>query len=221
MTMLIGLTATYNLPFTILLVLCMLLCLLFGVLQLVGLGGEAEHGVDADADLHPDHDADHDSDAESNDMSSFSVLAFLGVGKAPIAVVLILLLGAIGIVGLMLNSVVASITQPYPALALVGIMPISLIVGGFISSRISRLIGRALPPISTTSTRAQALVGKGGVVISLFVDGKYGMVRLRDRGATQINVFATSIEPQPLARGHHVTLESYDESKKQFRVSKQ
>ena len=229
MTMLTGLIATYNLPFTILLALC----LLFGVLQLVGLGGEAEHDADADADLHLDHDldqdldhdldhdADHDGEAESNDIGTFSLLAFLGVGKAPMAVVLMLLLGAVGVVGLVLNSIVASVAQPYPLVALVGVMPISLIVGGFISSRISRFIGRALPPISTTATRAQALVGKGGVVISPFVDGKYGMVRLRDRGGTQINVFATSLEAQPLSRGQHVTLESYDESKKQFRVSKQ
>ena len=41
MTMLTGLIATYNLPFTILLALC----LLFGVLQLVGLGGEAPAAV--------------------------------------------------------------------------------------------------------------------------------------------------------------------------------
>jgi len=227
MNALTNLVALYNLPFTLLL----LMCFAFGAMQLIGLGGEAEHG--ADADVHLDHDLDHDlehdldqdadhgGEAGGSGAGTFSLLAFLGVGKAPMAVGLMVLLGAVGIIGLILNNLITGLVQPYPGLALAGVLPVSVIAGSFITSRIARLIGRALPPISTTATRAQGLVGKQGIVISPFVDGKYGMVRLRDRGGTQISVFATAVDGQPIARGQQVTLEAFDASNKQFRVSKQ
>jgi membrane protein implicated in regulation of membrane protease activity len=212
------LVAGYNLPFT----LALVLCLVFGVLQVIGLGGEADQAAEADADasLDTEVDVDADADTDADADGAFSPLAFLGVGKAPIAVVLMLLLGSVGVVGLILNSIITSLTQPYPLIALVGVIPVSVLIGGFITSRVSRLIGRALPPVSTTAMNAQALVGKQGVVISPFVDGKYGMVRLRDPGGTQINVFATAPDAQPIARGEHVTLESYDDVKRQYLVSR-
>ena len=230
-------SAWYNLPFSILLGLCAVLA----VLQMIGLGGEADTEADADADVDvsadadvdadadadgdadgdadADQDLDHDASADAGLPGALSMLAFLGMGKAPLAVVLLILFGSVGILGWLLNSLVQGVLGAYPGIALAVVLPVTLIGGGFISSRISRLIGRALPPISTTAMRAQAFVGRRGTVISPYVDGKYGLVHLRDRGGTLISVFAITTAQEPIKRGSEVVLVSYDGTKRQYTVA--
>jgi hypothetical protein len=89
-----------------------------------------------------------------------------------------------------------------------------------LTSRITRFIGRALPPVSTTATRAQAFVGKPGTVTSPFVDDRYGMVHLRDDGGTLISIFATTEDEKPIARGEEVILLSYDAARRRYLVTR-
>ncbi len=272
--------AWYNLPYTILL----LICIVLAGFQLIGFGGEhdseGEAGVDHDADLDHDvdldhgadldhdmdldhgadldhdadldhgadldhdadlshdidhdlsHDVDHDVDHDvehevSHDVSGsgtpgvLNVLAFIGLGKAPLMVVLLILFGSIGLLGWIINSILANTFGQYPGVAVAtAVFPITVVVGAIISSRTARFIGRALPPISTTATRAQALVGRRGTVISPYVDTKYGMVHLRDEGGTLLNVFAVITDGEPIKRGSEVALVKYDAVKKVYTVAK-
>jgi membrane protein implicated in regulation of membrane protease activity len=232
--------AWYNLPFTILLIACIVLA----VFQLMGLGGdhdsEGEAGVDHDADFDHDADLDHDADVDhdidhdvDHDMdhdvshdtgsdagsSALNILAFIGLGKAPLLVVLLILFGSIGLLGWTLNSFLTRTFGAYPSMAFVAVLPITIVVGTLISSRSARCIGRALPPISTTATRAQALVGRRGTVISPFVDTKYGMVHLRDDGGTLLNVFAVIQDGEPIRRGSEITLVAYDPLKRVYTIT--
>ena len=225
----IFISAWYNLPFTLLLIRCIFLALL----QLLGLGGDGDSNADLDSDLDLDADADldgdldidgdgdldHDFDPSGSDFSNvLSALAFLGVGKAPLMVVLLLLFGSVGLLGWIFNSLVQNSLGYYPALAFALILPLSLILGGLFSSRTARFIGRALPPISTTASHAAALVGRRGTVISPAVDQKYGLVRLRDAGGTLINIFATT-DTNPIQRDQEVILLAYDREKRQYTVT--
>ena len=220
-------SAWYNLPFTLLLMSCIFLALL----QLIGLGGDGDSDADLDSDLDLDADADLDGDldvdgdADGNfdpsggDISNvLSALAFLGVGKAPLMVVLLLLFGSIGLLGWGFNSLIQNSLGNYPSLAFALVLPLSLVLGGFFSSRATRFVGRALPPISTTASHAAALVGRRGTVISPAVDQKYGLVRLRDGGGTLINIFATT-DNNPIQRDQEVILLAYDKEKKQYIVT--
>src|SRR4051794_22458107 len=165
-------SAWYNLPFTILLGLCLLLA---GA-QLSGFSGEQDQGGDADADGDLDHhvegdagsdldhnidgDTDADSDAEADGdanmdtdsdatdgeaTSSFGMpLAFLtqiGVGRAPLVIVLLILFGAAGISGWLLNGLVENIFGMYPGIALAAVIPVSFVAGGTASRRIAGFIG--------------------------------------------------------------------------------
>lgn len=257
--------AWYNLPFTFLILLGLLLV----GLQLIGLGGgdDSDHDLDHDADLDHDldlshdvdlhheidlghdvdlhhevdlgHDLDHDADlshdvdhaadadhsveheAGAGGPSGMALLAYLGVGKAPLMVVLLILFDAIGLLGWLLNGLAASLFGRYVGIIFAGVFPLALIAGGMITSRLARLFGQLLPPISTTATRAQAFVGQRGTVISPFVDETYGMVHLRDAGGTLITVFAVahpSIE-DPIRRGEEVLLLSYDPDRKRYLVA--
>jgi membrane protein implicated in regulation of membrane protease activity len=235
-------TAWYNLPFTILLLICVILALL----QWVGLSGEHDTDADihadadlhadveihADADFHADTDADtdadfgtdhdvdpdHDVDAGHAGESGFSLLAYLGLGRAPLMVILLMLFGSVGLLGWLLNSILFSALGSYPGLAFGLIFLMSLVAGSLVSSRIARWIGRTLPPISTTATTANALVGRRGTVISPFVDQRYGMVHLRDVGGTLISVFAVVAEGETIRRGEEVILVQYDAVTRTYEV---
>jgi membrane protein implicated in regulation of membrane protease activity len=225
--------AWYNLPFTIMLMLCGL----FAMLQLIGLGDDSDSDLDADfdadldADLDLDFDADADFDADfDTDLDAdadldvdadglpdlLSILAFLGVGKAPLMVVLVVLMGSMAVIGWTLNTVLEVVLGSYPAWGLLLVLPIAFIVGGLISSRISRYIGRALPSISSTATGATGLIGRRGAVISPRIDGNYGLVRVRDQGGTLINVFAITTEEEPITGKSEVVLVEYDSEKKRY-----
>ncbi len=213
----------YNLPFTLMLLVCGLLAML----QLIGLGGDGDSDLDADfdADLDADIDLDFDADADvdidadldaDGGFDSLSVLAFLGIGKAPLMVVLVVLLGSMAVIGWTLNTLLETILGSYPAWGLVLVFPLAFIFGGLISSRVARIIGRLLPSINTTATSAAGLVGRRGAVISPRVDGKYGLVRVRDQGGTLINVFAITGDDEPIDGKSEVVLVDYDAAKKRY-----
>lgn len=118
---------------------------------------DLDHGIDHDLDHDLDHAVDHDvNHAVDHDAggapTALNVLAFLGVGKAPLLVVLLMFFGSVGILGWILNSAVHGIFGEYPGPLFAAVLPITIVAGGFVSSRTARFIGRALPPISTTAT---------------------------------------------------------------------
>jgi membrane protein implicated in regulation of membrane protease activity len=179
---------------------------------------DIDHDIDHDLDHDVDHDVDHDMSHDS--LSAFSWLAFIGIGKAPLMVVILIVLMSTGLLGWFVNGLAVGILGFFPGLLLLATFVFSVMVGSLISSRVTRLIGRALPPVSTTATRAQALVGRPGTVISPFVDGRYGMVHLRDDGGTLISLFAITEDEQPIARGDSVILLSYDATQRRYLVTR-
>jgi membrane protein implicated in regulation of membrane protease activity len=234
----------YNLPFTLMLGLGMVLA----GLQVLGLShdGDADADADVDADIDADvdvdtdvdadldmavhhdldHDVDHDigqdveHDISHDSLSGFSWLAFIGIGKAPLMVVILIVLMTTGLVGWFLNGLAMGLLGFFPGLLLLGTFFISLMAGSLVTARVTRFVGRALPPVSTTATRALALVGRPGTVISPFVDGRYGMVHLRDDGGTLISLFAITEDEQPIARGESVILLSYDPTQRLYLVTR-
>jgi membrane protein implicated in regulation of membrane protease activity len=214
-------TAWYNVPFTLLLVGAGMLA----ALQLIGLGADdgdtdAENDLDQDIDADADAGADPDTDAGVNDQTALSWLAYFGIGKAPLFVVLLLLFSSIGGTGWLINGLIGGAFGTYPGLAFGAALPLALLAGGALGARAALAIGRNLPPVSTTASRAQALVGQVGKVISPFVDGHYGLVHLRSPGGTLISVFAVTDFDEPIRRGEAVVLVSYDEQQRRYIVTR-
>jgi membrane protein implicated in regulation of membrane protease activity len=195
------------------------------------LDAQVDHDLDAGVDHSMDHDAgeldqaaEHDLDASGGAAhgaaSATSLLAFLGVGKAPLLVVLLILLDLVGMLGWAFNGLASSYFNPYPALLFPFVSAASLLIGGVFTSRITRFIGRTLPPISTTVTRAQALVGMCGTVISPFVDEKYGQVHLRIQDRTLITVFVVNDGLETIRRGDEVILVDYNPNRRIYTVTR-
>ena len=215
--------AWYNVPFTFLLGLCLLLA----AFQLVGLGMDhdadadfdADADLDADADVEADADADSDADgdgdAEGDGLSPLTVLAFVGFGKAPLLVVLVLLFSTIGLAGWGLNGLARGLGFWANVVA----MPLAVVAGALASARLTRWLGRALPAVTTTATRAHELVGRHGRVISPLVDQGYGQVHLRAADGTLINIFAVTDAAAPIRRGARVMLVAYDKAARRYWVT--
>ncbi|MBL8056540.1 MAG: DUF1449 family protein [Anaerolineales bacterium] len=212
------LTAWYNLPFTALLALGLGLA---GA-QWLGLAEDADDEVDAEADLAADADVDVDGapEADLDEPPAWAGLAHLGVGKAPLLVIGVLFFSLSGGLGWLLNSLVLNVFSHYPSLAVLGTLPLALLAGAGLTAQAARLIGRALPPISTTASRSPALVGQTGRVISPLVDGRYGLVHLRNPGGTLISVFAVTDHADPIRRGETVVLAAYDAQHRRYLVTR-
>lgn len=236
----IFITAWYNLPFT----LALLAFLALSALQFLGLDHdhdadaeadlhlEVEHDLDLDHDLDIDHDLDLDHDADldhglehdiGHDAAEIpawaGLLHFLGVGQAPITMILLVLLGSFGLLGWIINSVAINLLPAYPGWAFLLVLVVVLLISAWFTSQTARFIGRALPAFATTAVSVKRLVGLPGRVISPQIDQTYGQVKLRDSGGTLHTVFAV-VDPgkPPLPRDTQVYLVEYDEAKKVFIV---
>ncbi len=193
-------------------------------------GAHLDHDADVDHGAHLDHDADLDHAADGGHAAehesgagapgSFSLLAFLGAGKAPLLVVLLILFESVALLGWLLNGLLAGVTGgAYPGPALFAVLPGALVIGSLVTARMARWVGHALPPISTTASRAQSLVGAHGTVISPLVDEQYGMVHLRDAGSTLITIFAVVQGEAAIKRGSEVILLAYDPVQRRYIVT--
>ena len=217
-------TAWYNLPFS----LALLAFLGLSALQFIGLDQDHDVDADADADIHIDvdhdldldHDLDHDVAHDLGGAPAWTgALAFLGVGHAPVTMILLVLMGGFGLLGWSMNALVLDLLPAYPSWALALVLVVDLLLAFWFTSRVARFIGRALPAFASTATSTARLVARRGRIISPQVDNTYGQVKVRDPGGTLITVFAV-VDPgkPPLPRDTEVFLVDYDAVKKVFTV---
>lgn len=176
------------------------------------------HDLDHDVDHDMDHDVGHEVAHDAGGAPAWAgALRFLGVGQAPLTMVLLVLLGGFGILGWIANASVLGIMPKYPAWVLAVVLLLDLFVAAWFTSRVAVFIGRAVPAFSSTATSVKRLVSRRGHVVSPQVDEKYGQVKVRDTGGTLITVFAVVDPGKPLIpRDTEVVLVEYDEARKVF-----
>src|SRR5215831_7061574 len=124
------------------------------------------------------HDADHDQDVDHEAEESFSLAAFLGIGRVPFMVVWLTLFIFAGFTGLFFNRIAsASGYRPW-------MFPLSLLasaIAGIVSVRFaSRAVGKLVDTGGRGSSRREELTGAIGVVASPRLDATFGEVRIRD-----------------------------------------
>ncbi|HEY0720970.1 MAG TPA: YqiJ family protein [Gammaproteobacteria bacterium] len=151
------LTASGNIPFSVALLFVFALAMLEGVGMLIGAGlsGFIDHllpSVDMDVDV---------PNVEAPGVVS-QILGWFYVGKVPFLIVLIALLTSFGIIGLIMQSVVQTLSgYLLPALlaaplALAGALPVSR---GF-----TALIARIMPRDETEAVSADSFVGRVAII---------------------------------------------------------
>ena len=173
--MLAFILAPENLPFSVALVVM----LMIGLVEALGLGLSAAH-LDVGMDVH----------AEGPDL-----LGWLGVGRVPILILLVVFLAIFGMVGLTVQQLADGfLGRPLSAalasaLAVLASLPLTGIG--------ARGLARVLPQDETTAVSLDTLVGKRGVVtIGTARRGSPAQVRVRDS----------------FGQAHYVMVEPHDEA---------
>jgi hypothetical protein len=127
-----------------------LLMLLIGVVQLIGLGGDFH--ADAHVDVHVDADAHLD------------LLGWLGVGRLPLLMLLVTFLAIFGITGLVAQQVIADLTgaplTPWIAVPAVAVASLPL------TGLMARGLARILPRDHTTAVPLEALLGRPAQIVT-------------------------------------------------------
>lgn len=203
--------------------------------------GDAD--VDADADSDADFDGDADADADLNadagdglshhvhierdasiDQGSaaevsplWSLLSFLGIGRVPVSIVLMVLLLAWGAVGFLANQVI----RPYVAepwhVALVS-LPLAALMSLMATGATSNTINRFMPLNLTLAKRKHELLGSIGEVV-LPVNGQFGMINVREASG-DLHQVGCRLENgnETLPKGSHVKLVAYSAKESMFYV---
>jgi hypothetical protein len=143
----------------------------------------ADHDVDADADA--DAEADGDADAHDYDHDhvgggrlGLGLLAFIGVGRVPLSILLTVLLFTWGAVGFISNTVLQPRVDPAWTVALASV-PCAALAGVMMTRAVSSLICRYMPLNGTSARRKHELLGLAGTALYP-VNETFGLASVRD-----------------------------------------
>ena len=212
------------------------------------LHAEIDADADADLDHDLDGDVDHDLEAgaehelngeahagvETNGEAEtggahmvgggrelpfhLGVMSWLGLGRVPLSILLMVLLITWGVIGFIAN-VILSPLMPWPWLAVLGSLPAAGLGSAFITRGVVRVVGRFLPTMETYARRTGELVGTAGEA-TYDIDHQFGMAHVRDSRGDLFQV-ACRVYPddKPIQKGTKVLLVDYDDDQKWFFVT--
>ena len=176
-------TAPANLPFSA----ALAVMLLIGLAEAVGLGASAAH-----IDAHIDGDTD--------------LLAWLGVGRVPLLILLVVFLTLFGLLGLAIQQVATNLTAAPLSLAIA--IPAAALAALPATGLLSRGLARILPRDETTAVSLDTLVGKRGTItIGTARRGSPAQARVRDvHGQSHYVMVEPQNEDHPIGEGETVLL---------------
>jgi hypothetical protein len=184
------LTAPANLPFSVALVVMALI----GVIEAVGLGASVAH-LDMDADAHA---------------GDFDLLAWLGIGRIPLLMVLVVFLAIFGLLGLALQQLAAGLTGAPLSPWLAG--PAAAFASFPLTGVSARGLARIIPQDETTAVSLDTLIGKRGTItIGTARRGSPAQARVRDAfGQVHYVMVEPHDDAHPIAEGETVLLARRD-----------
>jgi hypothetical protein len=187
---------------------------------------DAEAHFDADSDAHidadpdGDADADHDAHGEGNPSSGHSsfhmmALSWLGVGRVPLTLIVIVLLLTWGSAGFVASALLRP-REGWEAARLS--LPVALVVSVFITRAVVLFMGRFVPLNETYAVRRGELVGCVGEAI-YGINESFGMAMVRDgRGDLHQVTCRVGAGIEPVEKGAKVKLVAYGPRDRTFFV---
>lgn len=174
---------------------------------LLGFSKDFDHGVDTDVD------GDHHVHT--------STFAFIGAGKAPLSVIIEVLLVSFGLVGLLVNAVARDLLGEWGVVA----FPFSLVaavVGSIMATRsTANIISKWAPADAPSSRRPGDFVRSVGTTVSL-VTKTIGQVKVEssEKNAPDaiVNVYVDPTWADDIPRGVEVLLVEYDRTRNLYAV---
>jgi membrane protein implicated in regulation of membrane protease activity len=192
---------------------------------------DADHDLeldhDLDADLDADGDLDHDGDADSVDRAIavsrglvpasghgplVTAMVALGVGQAPVFLLLQILVLFWGLIGISLHQL---LNAGGPG-ALAWSIPVTLALSVFLTRGFAAAAGRLFKPNETAALRRDEIVGRTGRVVYA-VTADEGTVNVRDQHGTLHRVRARSRNGR-LESGREIIVIGYEPDQKLYQV---
>jgi len=183
------------------------------------IGGDFHADAEAhvDAPGHVDADADHDADTPAGHGPAIAALQWLGVGRVPVSIVLMVLLLSWGWIGFVTNVILQSRISRASAQVAIS-LPLAFLGSILFTRLVSGLVARWLPTCETTARRRHELLGSVGEAI-FAINEKFGLSSIRDAQGELYQVPCRVDAGQPaLAKGERVKLVAYNAKEGIFRV---
>ncbi|MGK7954771.1 MAG: DUF1449 domain-containing protein [Crocosphaera sp.] len=177
----------------------------FFLLIIISGGGDEAGELDSDLNINIDSngfslDADVDADIEADiggdgeDVNPFQILAWFGLGKAPLMILLGIDFSAWGIAGWTLNIILASLTGtiPYRFFGLGGfVFFVSLFIGLWTGKLLSNPLGQIFSSFGE-DVKSERLIGCIGTVTSKtiphLIEGKIGQADVYDMAGNLVTI---------------------------------
>lgn len=187
----------------------------------VDLGHDVEHDLDVDADVDVDHDLEvhHDGGhvhtaacAHGDPGFLTTALIVLGVGQAPLILLIQILLLFYGLIGVGLHAAL-NVTGPG---ALLWSLPATLLFSILFTRLFAMGFGKIFRPFETQAVKKDQLSGRTGKVVYA-VDEENGTVHVRDAHGTLHRVRARS-QHGVLESGTEIIVLGYDPQHQVYEV---
>jgi membrane protein implicated in regulation of membrane protease activity len=193
---------------------------------------DTDVAVDADADGDVAADADADADAHADVVHAggggpsdlahppfyMAALSWLGVGRVPLSLLLMVLLVSWGVIGFLVNAVLYPALQDHsqiPGLSLPAAAAGSLLF----TSGFARLMARWAPLSETYARRRHELLGLVGEALYPIND-QFGLVSVRDDRGVLFQIPCRIFrEGSPIDKGSRVRLVAYNGKQRLFYVT--
>jgi hypothetical protein len=170
-------------------------------------GGDVDADVDVDADAGGDADADADGDG-GHDHPVLAALSWLGVGRVPLSIVLMVLMLTWGCIGLAVNLLMRDVVVE-PPFAVIFSLPMAMGGSLMLTGAIAHLVLHFIPPPEKLGRRRHALLGCSGEAI-FPVDASGGSVSVRDEDGNLFHVACRVAEgTKAIDKGSRVRLVAY------------
>jgi membrane protein implicated in regulation of membrane protease activity len=180
---------------------------------------DADHDLDADHDADGDSDADHDADGDEDaghGSTSLAALTWLGLGKVPVSLLLMVLFLTWGVVGFVANAAM----QSRGASAAIISVPLAAVASLLMTRLVATTVARVMPLNETTARRRHALLGLTGEAI-FAIDQRFGMVSVRDDMGDLYQVACRAqTGGEAIPKGTQVTLVAYNAKQGIFYVTR-
>lgn len=179
---------------------------------------ELDHAGEAEVDLHHDGTGDgvghasHGNGHHGEPGPLLSVLMLLGVGKAPLMLVLQVLVLLFGLIGISLHR----LSGAGGPLALVWSLPLTLLLSAGATRAFAHTLARFYRPVDTQSLKQEQLAGRTGRVVYP-VNADSGTIHVRDGYGTLHRVRARS-RGAVLPSGSEVVVLSWDPQRQVYEV---